>query len=98
MMSAYCSKEAMRTMWWVKLIVVVLLVAAVVALFRALMALVRNESGGRKTMQALAWRVGFSVAVFLFLLFSMYMGWVQPHDVNPTERQGEKIAPGESSE
>ena len=84
-------------MWWVKLIVLVLLVAAVVALFRALMSLVRNESGGRKTMHALAWRVGFSVAVFLFLLFSMYMGWVQPHDVNPTQRQGESIAPEDSS-
>lgn len=81
-------------MWWVKLIVMILLVAAVVSLFRALWSLVREESGSRRTMRALAWRVGFSVAVFLFLLLSMYMGWVTPHDVNPTELHGEKIEPG----
>lgn len=81
-------------MWWVKLIVLVLLVAAVVALFRALMSLVRNQSGQRQTMRALAWRVGFSVAVFVFLLLSMYMGWIKPHDVNPGQRQGEPIKQG----
>ena len=46
-------------------------------------------------MRALAWRVGFSVAVFLFIILSMYMGWVQPHDVNPTLRYGEPIDAGE---
>lgn len=86
-------------MWWVKLIVLILLVAAVVALFRALMSLVRDQGREGRTMRALAWRVGFSVAVFLFLLLSMYMGWVEPHDVNPTERYGEKIEPaGESQQ
>ena len=38
-------------MWWVKLIVMLLLVAATVALFRALWALVRNEGGSRRTMR-----------------------------------------------
>lgn len=78
-------------MWWIKLIVLVLLVAAVVSLFRALWSLVREEGGSRRTMRALAWRVGFSVAVFLLLLLSMYMGWIRPHDVNPAERHGEPI-------
>jgi chromate transport protein ChrA len=78
-------------MLWVKLVVLALVIAAVVALFRALVSLVRNEGGQGKTMRALAWRVGFSVAVFLFLLLSMYLGWIEPHDVNPTERYGEKI-------
>lgn len=80
-------------MWWVKLIALILLVAAVVSLFRALWSLVGDRGGSRRTMRALAWRVGFSVAVFLFLLLSMYMGWVQPHDVNPTQRHGETIQP-----
>lgn len=78
-------------MWWVKLIVIVLLLAAVVSLARALMALVRGESKDGKTMRALAWRVGFSVAVFLFILLSMYMGWIKPHDVNPNNRDGQPI-------
>ena len=61
-------------MWWVKLIVIVLLIAAVVSLARALMSLVRNEGKSGKTMRALAWRVGFSVMVFVFILVSMLMG------------------------
>ncbi|GAA5125789.1 twin transmembrane helix small protein [Alloalcanivorax gelatiniphagus] len=70
-------------MWWVKLIVIVLLIAAVVALGKALMSLVRGQGKDGKTMRALAWRVGFSVAVFLFILLSMMMGWIEPHGVNP---------------
>lgn len=85
-------------MWWVKLIVIVLLIAAVVSLGRALMSLVKGEGKSGKTMRALAWRVGFSAAIFLFILLSMVMGWIQPHDVNPTKRYGqpiEQIAPAE---
>ena len=78
-------------MWWVKLIVIVLLIAAVVSLARALMSLVRNEGKSGKTMRALAWRVGFSAMVFVFILVSMLMGWIQPHDVNPTTRNGVPI-------
>jgi len=42
-------------------------------------------------MRALAWRVGFSAVIFLFILLSMVMGWIQPHDVNPTKRYGQPI-------
>ena len=84
-------------MWWVKLIVVILLLAAVISLGRALISLVKGQGKEGKTMRALAWRVGFSVAVFLFILLSMYMGWVQPHDVNPTLRYGEPIQSGEQA-
>jgi NADH:ubiquinone oxidoreductase subunit 6 (subunit J) len=78
-------------MWWIKLIVVVLLVAAVVALFRGLISLVREGSGGRRTMRALAWRVGFSAAVFAFLMVSMYMGWIQPHGLAPEQARDPDI-------
>ena len=78
-------------MWWVKLIVIVLLLAAVFSLGRALMGLVQGDSKSGKTMRALAWRVGFSVVIFLFILLSMVMGWIAPHDVNPTLRYGQPI-------
>ena len=78
-------------MWWVKLVILVLLVLAVVSLFRALTAMMKGEGGEGKTVRALTWRIGFSVVIFLFLLLSMYMGWVQPHDVNPGLRYGEPI-------
>lgn len=70
---------------WVKVIALLLLAAAVVSLFHALTSMMKNESAEGKTVRALAWRVAFSVLVFLFLLLSMYMGWVTPHGVNPVQ-------------
>lgn len=78
---------------WIKIAVLVLLLLAVVSLFRGLMAMVRGESADGRVMRALAWRIGLSVAVFALLLLSMYLGWVEPHDIRPTERYGIPIEP-----
>ncbi len=32
---------------------------------------------------ALAFRVGFSILLFLFVLFSYWMGWIQPTGIQP---------------
>ncbi|MCB1837041.1 MAG: twin transmembrane helix small protein [Alcanivoracaceae bacterium] len=77
---------------WVKIIALLLLAAAVVSLFHALTSMMKNESAGGKTVRALAWRVAFSVLVFLFLLLSMYMGWVTPHGVNPVQAPAQQEA------
>lgn len=84
-------------MLWVKLLVLGLLVAVVIALFRALTAMMRGEGAQGKTVRALAWRVGLSASVFLFLLLAMYMGWVEPHDVNPAKRHGQPVETGEEA-
>ena len=84
-------------MWWVKVLALLLLAAAVFALFRGLTSMVRGESADGSTVRALAWRVGLSVAAFLFLILSMYMGWIQPHDVRYTERYGVPIEQSEQS-
>ena len=78
-------------MWWVKVLALLLLAAAVFALFRGLTSMVKGESADGRTVRALAWRVGLSVAVFLFLILSMYMGWIKPHDVRFTELHGVPI-------
>ena len=78
-------------MWWVKLLVFLLLAGAVIALFVALTSMMRGDSASGKTVKALAWRIGLSVAVFLFLLLSMYMGWVTPHDVRPDRLNGQPV-------
>ena len=78
-------------MWWVKLLVFILLAGAVFALFQALTSMMRGDSASGRTVKALAWRVGLSVTVFLFLLLSMYMGWVTPHDVRPDQLYGQPV-------
>ncbi|MCV2354579.1 DUF2909 domain-containing protein [Paucibacter sp. B2R-40] len=46
--------------------------------------MLKNSSGadknerGPKMAKALALRVGLSVALFLFILFSYLMGWIEP--------------------
>jgi cytochrome b subunit of formate dehydrogenase len=65
-----------------KTLIVLMLVAVLVALASAGVFMLRKPgaSGGRgKHMaRALALRVGLSVALFLFILLSWYMGWVRP--------------------
>jgi hypothetical protein len=63
-----------------KWIIVVALVAVLATLFGAGGFMLRGggASTDRKMARALAWRVGISVALFLFILFSWWMGWIQP--------------------
>ncbi|MGZ8981705.1 MAG: twin transmembrane helix small protein [Burkholderiaceae bacterium] len=44
----------------------------------ALVYLVRDKGSTNRTVNALTVRVGISVALFLFILFSYWMGWIQP--------------------
>ena len=78
-------------MLWVKIVALLLLAAAVVALFRALNSLIRGEGHTGSTARALSWRAGLSAAAFVFLWASVWFGWIEPHDVNPTKRGGEPI-------
>ncbi|MDT3679381.1 MAG: twin transmembrane helix small protein [Burkholderiaceae bacterium] len=48
------------------------------SLASALFFLVRDRGRTRNTLRALGFRVGFSVALFAFILFAQYMGWIHP--------------------
>lgn len=65
-----------------KVIMVLLLVAILVALASAGLFMLRKPREGStrndQMARALAVRVGLSVALFLFILLSWYMGWVKP--------------------
>ena len=43
-----------------------------------------NKSGGtadRGVVRALTWRIGLSIALFLFIMLAIWMGWTTPHGV-----------------
>jgi Protein of unknown function (DUF2909) len=65
-----------------KILVGLAFIAIVAALLYAGISMVRDGRDGRaKTptmMRALAWRVGISVTLFLCLLLSYKLGWIQP--------------------
>lgn len=68
-----------------KIIIVLAFVAILVSLGSALVFMMREGRGGRprtnRMVRALAWRVGISIALFLFILLGYKLGWIQPGGV-----------------
>lgn len=65
-----------------KTFVVVMLVAIITALFWALYFLYHDRGHGNRMVKALAIRVGLSVSLVAFLVFSYWMGWISPTGVH----------------
>jgi len=61
-----------------RIIIVLALAGIVLSLGSALIYLVRDKGKTNRTVNALTVRVGISVALFLFILFSYLMGWIAP--------------------
>ena len=61
-----------------KVIVLIAFIGILAALFSAGILMLRRQKGKDTMARALAVRVGLSVALFLFILFSAWMGWIHP--------------------
>jgi hypothetical protein len=61
-----------------RIIILIALTGILLSLGSALVYLVRDMGTTNRTVNALTVRVGISVALFLFILFSYWMGWIQP--------------------
>jgi branched-subunit amino acid transport protein AzlD len=61
-----------------KIVVAIAFVLIIGSLASALFFLMRDKGRSNRTVQALAMRVGLSIALFLFVLLSYKMGWIQP--------------------
>lgn len=65
-----------------KFVILIAFIGILGALAAAGLFMIKNSSAkkrGHKTMaRALTVRIGVSVALFLFILLSYYMGWIQP--------------------
>jgi hypothetical protein len=59
-------------------LIVIAFVASLAALGAALVFLVRDRGTTSRTVNALTVRIGLSVALFVFILFSYWMGWIEP--------------------
>ena len=60
----------------IKLVVIVMLVLILASLFSALVFLFRDKGHGNRTAQALTWRIGLSMALFVLLMASFYFGLI----------------------
>ncbi len=70
----------------IKILIVLVMIAILFSLFRALYFLVTDGSGSKRTVNNLSWRIGLSIALFVFIVAGIFMGWIEPHglpDVKP---------------
>jgi len=56
-----------------------MLILILASLASAAVFMVRDRSDSKRMAKALAWRVGLSVGLFLFLMLGWYFGLFQPH-------------------
>lgn len=61
-------------MKWIVAFAFVLIIGSLAS---ALFFLVRDRGQTRNTLRALGFRVGFSIALFAFILIANYFGWIQ---------------------
>jgi hypothetical protein len=60
-----------------KILIAIAFVLIVASLGSALFYLMRDKGTSNKTVGALALRVGFSVALFVFLIIAHQLGWIE---------------------
>lgn len=62
-----------------KFLVTLALILIVGSLGSALVHLLRNPGGGKQTANALTWRIGLSIGLFICLLVAAQLGLIKPH-------------------
>lgn len=62
----------------IKIIVIVMLALILASLFSALVFLFKDKGRGKRTAQALTWRIGLSITLFLMLMAGFHFGIIPP--------------------
>lgn len=61
-----------------KILVAIAFILIIASLGSALVFMMRDKGKSNRTVKALAFRVGFSIALFLLILLAYRLGWIQP--------------------
>lgn len=64
-----------------KIIVLFIMLIILFALGSGLFFLVKDVGKSKRTVKALSWRIGLSLALFIFLLIAFSLGWLKPHPI-----------------
>ncbi len=62
-------------------IILIFFIFIIYSLASALYYMMKDGGGSKRMVKALTIRVGVSIALFLFILFSFWMGWIKPAGV-----------------
>ncbi len=63
---------------FIKIVVIVMLLLILASLFSALVFLFKDKGRGKRTAQALTWRIGLSITLFVMLMAGFHFGVIPP--------------------
>lgn len=64
-----------------KIFIILVMLIILFALGSGLVYLVKDNGKGKRTVKALTWRIGISLALFIFLIIAFSTGLITPHSV-----------------
>lgn len=64
-----------------KIVIIFILFAVIFALGASLYFLVKDKNDSTRTVNALTWRIIFTIVLIVFILFSCYFGWIHPNQI-----------------
>ncbi|HOP22660.1 MAG TPA: twin transmembrane helix small protein [Gammaproteobacteria bacterium] len=65
-----------------KIFIILVLLFIIYNLGLAMFYLIKEKGRGTNTVRFLTVRIAVSFALFMFIIFAMYMGWIQPHSLS----------------
>lgn len=65
-----------------KAIIILFLIVIFAMLASGLYYLIRDKGSSERTVKALSWRIGLSLALFLLLMLGFATGLIQPHGLS----------------
>lgn len=66
-----------------KILIVLVLLAIIAAMGAAMYFMVHDTGPKKRTVNALILRISLSVGLIVFLVVCYFMGWIQPHGLQP---------------
>ena len=67
----------------IKTIVLLLLALVIISLGAGMFSLIKDRGETHRTVKFLTIRIVLSIALFILLIVSFLMGWIQPHGLVP---------------
>lgn len=64
-----------------KWLILLFFIFIIYSLASALYYMMKDGDGSKRMVKALTMRVGISILLFIFILFSFWMGWIKPAGV-----------------
>lgn len=67
----------------IKIIILLLLALILISLGAGMVSLIKDRGETNRTVKFLTIRIVLSIALFVLLVISFLMGWIQPHGLIP---------------